>query len=314
MRRDMQNIPPRPTAAFTILELMVAVAIIIVLTIMTVPTFRSMQANLNASSAENTLSVVLNQARNLAMRGDLGDTAVIFLYEREKRLYSLLVASQRLEGLPEGYPNPPVNATRYDIFAPVEGTRQRNLPPGWEVRGLAYGATTDWYDHGFSNQQQKDVAWVFPESDFGFDTDTRQTFMIRFAAGSGAAITSNEQFRTPRALVYLQPDPPFSGLTNIDFDYIRKRCVQARPTPALALYSVDELVERVANAAVDEATGTLFGLGYDGDGSYVQPYEYFAADGVTYDEYEAIFHYLDENTDPIVFNRFTGMIMRNPPQ
>ncbi len=302
---------PRPRA-FTIMELMVAVSIIIILTILTVPTFRSLKANLDASSAQNTLSVVLNQARNMAMRDDRGDTAVVFLYDRDKQLYTLLVTSLRMQGLLD--PNDTLDDKGYDVFAPIAGTRQRNLPPGWEVRGLAYGATSKWYDHNFSSAEEKDIAWIFPESDRRFEF--RQTFMVRFAARTGTVTTSNEQFKNPKALVYLDPTEPYDDLPTYDWDEIAvDDGVFIRGTPALSLYSVEELAARVIDIDIDPGTGTLYSMNYGdgaaGDGSYLQDAKYQTADGGSKDGYEAIFSYLDENTDPIVFNRFTGMIMRN---
>jgi type II secretory pathway pseudopilin PulG len=317
-RHDNQA-SPRPRA-FTIMELMVAVAVIITLTILTVPTFRSLKANLDASSAQNTLSVVLNQARNMAMRDDRGDTAVVFLYDREKQLYSLIVTSLRIQGLPD--PGDPFGNI-YDVFAPIEGTRQRNLPPGWEVRGLAYGAkvappnSPRWYDHTANfGADGADTAWIFPESDRNFEV--RQTFMVRFAARTGTVVTANEQFKNQDALVYLDPTRPFDTLANYDWAgelNVEEDAVFLRGTPALSLYSVEELATRLIEVDVDPGTGTLYSMNYGdgvaGNGSYLADAIYQAADGSSERAYDALFYYLDENTDPIVFNRFTGMIMRN---
>ncbi|MFG0253050.1 MAG: hypothetical protein ACF8NJ_09280, partial [Phycisphaerales bacterium JB038] len=252
---------------------------------------------------------------------DRGDTAVVFLYDREKQLYTLLVASLRWPGYPEDYPSHNTNSPRYDLFAPIEGTRQRNLPPGWEVRALAYGANVSgnprWYNHtSYFGADGADTAWVFPESDRNFDV--RQTFMVRFAAGTGTVVTANEQFKNQDALLYLNPSEPFDTLADYDWDNdldVEENGVFLRGTPALSLYSVEELANRVIDIDVDPGTGTLYGMNYgvsgEGDGAYLAPAQYQAADGSLEREYDAIFYYLDENTDPIVFNRFTGMIMRN---
>ncbi|HEB60328.1 MAG TPA: prepilin-type N-terminal cleavage/methylation domain-containing protein, partial [Phycisphaeraceae bacterium] len=87
-------------AGFTLLELMVAVAIIVLLTVLSIPRFSALKDNLDASAARNTLSAALAQARNLAIRGDLGDIAVVFFYDRDNERYTMLTARLRAKGLP----------------------------------------------------------------------------------------------------------------------------------------------------------------------------------------------------------------------
>ena len=301
-------------AGFTLLELMVAVAIIVLLTVLSIPRFSALKDNLDASAARNTLSAALAQARNLAIRGDLGDIAVVFFYDRDNERYTMLTARLRAKGLP----NPNDLGSPYDVFLPVPGAKVLSLPRGWEVRGLGYAArnASKWFNHT-ADASDPDTWWVFPESDRHF-TD-RQTFMVRYSAGEGTVVTSNEQFNSPDAWLYTNPRVPFENRDLSDpasVNAVFNDGVHLRAAPALTLYDVQTLAASVQGAVVQRDTGTLYGLDYGTngsaqDGSYLQALTYVDANSDSHTGYEALFWYLDENVDPVVFGRFTGMVLRN---
>ncbi|MCK4873423.1 MAG: hypothetical protein KAS72_11915 [Phycisphaerales bacterium] len=304
---------------FTIMEVLIAVAVIVVLTVITVPSFQSMKSNIDESSAKNGLSVTLSTARNLAIKGDYGDTAVVFLYDRKTQTYSLIVAALAVSGLENLSPTEQCEFDRADVFVPVEGMRSRRLAGGWEVRALGYGAavsfgTPEWYAHFATTDA--DAGWIFPESDQRFFK--RQTFMVRYAVGEGVVVTGNAQFHSPDAWLYDNPNVPIETLDlPTAAAAVFERGIHLRAAPALALYSVDDLVAAVQLADINRETGTLYSASYGtsepGDGSYVENYQYTDAQQVpvTHAGYEAILSYLDENVTPIVFNRFTGTILRS---
>ncbi len=66
-RLPARRLPRRPGSAFSLIELMVVIAIIVVLMGLLVPAFTSMKSAGDVTSAANTIKGVLDQARTYAM-------------------------------------------------------------------------------------------------------------------------------------------------------------------------------------------------------------------------------------------------------
>ncbi|MCW5775285.1 MAG: hypothetical protein KIS87_02415 [Phycisphaeraceae bacterium] len=184
----------RPTA-FTLTELIIVMALIVLLLSVSIPAFSALMDSSNRSLAETRMRVAIALGREAAMRSDYGDGAVVFFFEPGGRCYA--VAYEHVgtfEDLSTGTP------IRRDVFAPVPALEPVSLPAGWMARGLAMpgwagqpNSVSAWYDrdNGQSDRYlSADRNWVFPETAF-YDPKLpdqgrkRQTFMVRFRQNTG---------------------------------------------------------------------------------------------------------------------------------
>ena len=213
----------RLLVAFTLLELLIVVAIIAVMAAAGVPAIRNIIYTSTASMAETQLKLALNAARDLAIRNASGDTAAVFTFEPGGRISVVgMVYAGRLLDFKD--PSPAGGPTKVyrDVFVPTPLIDPVQLPPGWMVRGFAPPGTiyfsgaldingaavvqNGWYHDNISGakygnrlmnvgtdpliQAPNRGNWVFPETGFYDSTksdegDFRQTFMVRFQSGSG---------------------------------------------------------------------------------------------------------------------------------
>lgn len=316
---DRRQHDPRTSRreAFTLMEMLVAVAIIVILTIVTVPSFSAIKSNLDASAARNAMSATLSQARTLAVQSEAGDVVVAFLYDRERRVSQVIVGQivDELNGVTPG--------NHWDVAVPLPNGQARDLPKNWEVRGLGYAITTNWYDghDDHLGTGTLEGVWLSPESDakFAEDSEPRQSFMIRFAQGTGSVVTANPMARSANVLFYVGTEKdPIIDILDVEpsdqaayNELVDQGAVRLRPSPALAMYDVEDLAAKIQGASIDRASGTLYDMDYSGGGSYVSSYRYIDANGDAFQAYDAIRRYLEENVDPIVFNRFTGQVLRS---
>jgi prepilin-type N-terminal cleavage/methylation domain-containing protein len=132
----------RRSIAFTLLELLIVVAIIAVMAAAGVPAIRNIIYSSTSSLAESQLRLALNAARDLAIRNPTGDTAAVFTYESGGRLTIIpaIHVGTLLDGQDPGLPyttttsNPKVYR---DVFVPTPMVDPVQLPQGWMVRGFA---------------------------------------------------------------------------------------------------------------------------------------------------------------------------------
>lgn len=176
--------------AFTLMELLVVIAVFVLLMLIAVPAFSSMLYSTEQSTADNALRVGLSASRDAAIRlGPGRDAAAVFVWEN--RRVSIL-ACERVGTLDDLDATGTQTITR-EVFAPVPGFEPVRLPKGWTVRGYATPNTIDaqWYERTYpSNNDRQRGNWLFPENDFyqkyvGNAGANRQTFMIRFEGGTG---------------------------------------------------------------------------------------------------------------------------------
>lgn len=165
-------------AAFTLIELMVVIAIMAIAVSLLVPAFGDLLRSINYSNAVNTVSATLGQARALAIR-DQRNTAVAFLFDTERDVCSLQVLE--LQSLATGSISPYVS-TGAAAFAyrPATGQVPVELPKGTAVYGLSFQVGVrntwidqrrgipDWYAGWKQNELQPDetrALWLFPMND-----------------------------------------------------------------------------------------------------------------------------------------------------
>jgi type II secretory pathway pseudopilin PulG len=131
--------------AFTLLEILVVVAIFVLLTAVGVPAFRSLILNAERSLAENQLKAGLAAGRDAAIRSEQGDAAAVFFYTPggKVRIVPCVSVGKFMDvgvGLVTA-PNDarranPLNQFEREIFVPVAGLRPVELPKSWSVRGF----------------------------------------------------------------------------------------------------------------------------------------------------------------------------------
>lgn len=202
-------------AAFTLLEMLVVVAVMILVAIITIPAFTAMIASSERVRAEENLKRGMTMGHSLALRSGIGrDVAMVFFYEPPGPL--TIVACQKVGELDSLGLGALFGQGNRDVFVPMGGVEPITMPPNWVVRGYALPGMIDgeWYepatDGGNSRYPFAEAAWVFPETGFydpnlsnpGRDGFNRQTFMVRFEAGTGRMTMSET-----RAALIVSPRP-----------------------------------------------------------------------------------------------------------
>lgn len=180
-----------PAAGFTLVELLVVIALFVLILAAGLPAFRSLLRSTEQSLAQNTLSVAVRAARDIAMRGDGQDGALVFVYESGGRV--TLVPCVRVGTFDDVSSSGAI--VRRDLFVPSPLFRSSTLPGGWSVRGYAPANTMDddWYGEN-TDYDRDNGNWVLPET-FIYDLNrqdegrNRQTFMLRFSSVTGALVT-----------------------------------------------------------------------------------------------------------------------------
>lgn len=190
-------------SAFTLIELLLVISILILLLAIGVPAFSSMLYSSSQSLSQNALRSGLSAARDLALRSDRGeDAAAVFFYEPGGRV-SIVACSKvgQILDLPGGQG---LLTSRFpvarEVFVPESTVEVVQLPQGWTVRGYAPPAAFDagWYDRTYGGGDTGGGAaatghWVLPETGF-YQADKanagreRQTFMVRFEGGTGVLL------------------------------------------------------------------------------------------------------------------------------
>ncbi len=165
---------------FTLLELMVVIAIIVAAAAVLVPAFSRIIESSNYASAVNSVTVTLGNARALAIQSGR-PTGVAFLFDTRTQKYTLMVLESSGEGgvLSETPVGPPEH-TYCTVFRPATGSVPVELPRGMGVYGLSFltdpgtvlidnRPTHPWYAaEVISIAGRPDdpvIPWIFPRND-----------------------------------------------------------------------------------------------------------------------------------------------------
>lgn len=169
--------------AFTLLELLVVVAIIILGTVLLIPAFGTIITSAKYTGAVNTVTATLGQARALAIRNGR-ETGVVFLFDVEREVFTMQVVELLQTGaaLTERA-TAPSEHTYANAFRPALNTVPIDLPVGTGVYGLSFDTAPDpttgarnggrldsitnhWYANEVYQRNGNDVIpWIFPRND-----------------------------------------------------------------------------------------------------------------------------------------------------
>ncbi len=169
--------------AFTLLELLVVVAIIVLGTVLLIPAFGSIITSAKYTGAINTVTATLGQARALAIRNGR-ETGVVFLFDADREVFTMQVVELLQTGaaLTERATSPSEH-TYANAYRPARNTVPIDLPAGTGVYGLAFdispnpttgvnnggridAITNHWYAGEIYEENGNDVIpWIFPRND-----------------------------------------------------------------------------------------------------------------------------------------------------
>lgn len=320
----------RPVCAFTLIELVVVMGVIIALVATTLPAFKALQESNRAANGMNAVSAALSTARSIAVR-EARDTAVMFQFDITRQVTSMQILVMEKTIMDIGGLGPA------SMFVAMEGTAPIELPKGAGVYGYGYGATrmgnskdlnsANWYiDLGKMDDYAGNEAdpWVFPRTDpifFAGDGDIKaihvkflDTFIVRFSP-EGTVVTNAEELESlpgSGADSYIELDVP--GLTgggaygkwDPRLESISGKDkvvaeVQFRSVPFLAVVDLYRIAEETGIRAPWMTIGNFDAAGperldSDGDGEM--------------DQYE-IDHWIKDQGAIVSFNRYSGEIMHD---
>lgn len=180
--------------AFTVVELLVVMVIIVLLLGLAVPATRSILDSSRRSRGVNALSNSLRSARDAAVRSPAGDAAAVFLFDKS---LGVVVQTCVQVGTLEDRDANNAPVTR-DVFVPSGVYEPIVVPEPWAVRGFspAGSISDDWYGGPlYDGSTDNNGHWVFPlnhtyDPTRLLDGEYRATFMVRFRAGSGELVRS----------------------------------------------------------------------------------------------------------------------------
>ncbi len=220
--KNMQQLRPthRRVQGFTLIELMLAIGVIVALTAVTLPAFRSLKEGNRESGGVNAVSAALNMARSLAVR-DGHDVAVLFMFDVQRQVCSMQLIEAA--GLTYDADDKSGGWGKATMFVPVPGKAPIDMPRGAAVLGYGYGATRltnakpenpwNWYTElgqvYEKNKNQKALRgrdpWLFPRTDVRLfardgklaeadikDVEQLESFIIRFSP-EGTVVSSAEE-------------------------------------------------------------------------------------------------------------------------
>lgn len=322
---------PRPTgarrAAFTLVELLVVMGVILVLVVTTLPAFRAIQASGRVSGATNAVTSMLNGARAQAVR-EGRDVAVMFRFDTTRQICSMevLVADATVYSAGNGM-------TAATVFVPVKGQAPMDLPKGAAVFGYGYGASRgsagnaqNWYpDLGnlFLYSQNTDDPWLLPRTDprvFAVDAAPTtagvrllDTFIVRFSP-EGTVVSNAEELGSLAAggNAFLDLDEPedqnyriWNPEVTTNNNNLREKVVHAeyqlRSVPMIAIADILELGSQLGL----REPWMVVGDSMPTSAQYQDANENGQPDQIEINEW------IEANAPPISFNRFTGELMRD---
>ncbi len=293
-------LPPRPSSprrGFTLIELLIVMGVIGVLSVLTLVSVKAITADARLSSATNTVTAALANARAIAMKKN-SIVLVVFRpqFEGNARQRVELVTAKWTGDSYLTFGSGGANPTVIDRFVPITDVPFRNLPVGVKVAGPLYADNEDdtWVTQThLPAVNQVTGAGEVPGRMIGVmygpdgttlsrnsQSDSDQTwvdFVAIFDAGEPKVRADNNQFSpSARSMEFF-----FEQKIADDETFVTV-------APFLAVYD-------------DTQARELKSLDWDNSPQGRQNYE---------DELTGLSGYITRNADRIHFNRYTGVVMK----
>ena len=274
------------TGGFTLVELLIVMGVIGVLSVLTLVSVKAITADARLSSATNTVTAALGNARALAMKKN----QIVLVAFRPIRVGANKQAIEIVTAAWSGESTPARVNSRLrpvDRFVPTHEVELRRLPTGIKVAGPGYAMDADFIWITQSHLPRTELL-----------TESRGQILAVMYAPDGTTITRNSQSDADR--LYVDFDDNRTQLIGGDEVIYPQDLSQARFDDVF-LFQVfgfeEPYVEVVPFLAVfdDEEAREMFGDDDWTDG------------GVRTTE---LTKYITQNADRIHFNRYTGVVMK----
>lgn len=243
-----QHAQSRPRAAglpraFTLIELMISVSIIVILMLLAVPFLSAMQQDMAMSGAENAIKAAVTSARGYADRaiefdeGTYDGAAIIFRWNetKERMEMVLLENSGAVIDTTSGDPFETTNNNHNDAYAEISGREPIILPGTIGVVGLRRGGSGNGY-----------ITFIGPAT-YNSETDTGSGggFAVRFDEnGVLQSFGGNDNQKTGWVFYDKNFDGSFSFSSN-DSSY------SAASVPAIIVFDLKEFVTDSRTSGID---------------------------------------------------------------
>lgn len=176
--------PRRRTRAFTILELLIAVSVIMILILITAPFLSAMQEGIAMSSAENSIKVAVTSARAYATRpiefqrtnwsdygystsydgrkGNYDGTVVIFVWDSEAARVEIRILQndETVEDASNGIPFELQTSPIRNAYTEIEGRDPIYLPGQVGVAGIRRGGDAEMWSQNFAVRYDNDGSLI----------------------------------------------------------------------------------------------------------------------------------------------------------
>ncbi len=332
--------------AFTLIELMLAVGVIIALTVMTLPAFRAIQEGNREAGGVNAVSASLNSARSLAVRRG-HDVAVMFLFDTKRQVCSMqLIEEVHIT------PDAGDGFGESVIFIPIKGIAPIELPQGAAVYGYGYGATRisnaktsnpwnwytelgQYYEESNNKLLEGRDPWLFPRTDVRLFSQTyedaqsdnsipfTESFIVRFDP-NGVIVSGTEELAAGPSSNANQAYLELSHLHADNIPTWEDDWLQWTPRmlnrgndqyeliPEAQLRSVPFLavVDLYKVAADTGIRAPWLALGEKHEFASTNNPNNVDSDGDDLEDHLEIDRWINENATVLTFNRYTGNIMK----
>ncbi len=196
----------RGRAAFTLVELLVVIAVTVLVVAVSVPAIGRLIESANFSAAVNTVSATLGNARAQAMRTQRY-TAVAFLFDIEEQRFTLLPLELASDA---GSLTNVSNSQRENqalVMRPQTGAASVRLPTGTAVFGLSFllepedeqidRDTSAWYAGEIIDEDSRErlIPWIFPRNDARLFVEENDDPWYDSAAGGRSSDPQEEAVR-----------------------------------------------------------------------------------------------------------------------
>ncbi len=294
-------LPPRPSPprrGFTLVELLIVMGVIGVLAVLTLVSVKAITADARLSSATNTVTAALANARATAMKKNQIVVIVFrpqFVGTREQAV-EIVTAEWTGQSLLDASGNV------IDRFVESSDAERRRLAVGIKVAGPLYESAVLGFERDESWVTQSHLPAIDQDSWLGAPNEVPGGIIGVMYAPDGTTISQNPRGDSTAVFVDFNDDGG-QRLANIDYDYLTPLSTPSLTfdqfladdepivivVPYLSVFDDNDARESRSN---DWTTPAGYEADLTGDGSPANP------------------GYITLNADRLHFNRYTGVVMK----